>query len=394
MCDSIVVVGDGFVLFGKNSDRDPNEAQVLDWRPRGKHAEGSSVRCTWIEIPEVKKTHAAVLSRPFWTWGAEMGANEHGVVIGNEAVFTRSAVAPTGLTGMDLVRLGLERGDDAEDAVAVIVELLQRHGQGGGCGLEHPSFRYHNSFLIADAKEAYVLETSDRDWAVEKVARGVRGISNGLSIEPFASERGDPIRTRVAEARERRARTEDMARDIDGVAGMIAVLGDHLVGAEPRYRFANGAMSPCMHGGGMIASAQTTGSWISRLGPDGAEHWATGTAAPCTGLFKPVEIKKPIDLGAPKEAADEESLWWRHERLHRRVMRAPEALRPLFDEERIDVQAEWLADRPSSAEAFRQGDALLSTWVDKLRRAEVRDARPFWVRRYWERRNEAAGLVV
>lgn len=46
-----------------------------------------------------------MISRPAWLWGAEMGANEHGVCVANEAINTREAAAETeALLGMDLVR--------------------------------------------------------------------------------------------------------------------------------------------------------------------------------------------------------------------------------------------------------------------------------------------------
>jgi hypothetical protein len=88
VCDTVVIVSAGRVLFGKNSDRDPNEAQILEWHPPRTHPPRESVHCTWLQIPQVRERNAIVISRPFWMWGAEMGANEHGVVIGNEASTT------------------------------------------------------------------------------------------------------------------------------------------------------------------------------------------------------------------------------------------------------------------------------------------------------------------
>lgn len=63
------------------------------------------LQCTYIEVEQVWKTNAVILSRPSWLWGAEMGANEHGVCIGNEAVWTKEPVGEgEALLGMDLLR--------------------------------------------------------------------------------------------------------------------------------------------------------------------------------------------------------------------------------------------------------------------------------------------------
>ncbi|MBW2279345.1 MAG: C69 family dipeptidase [Deltaproteobacteria bacterium] len=394
MCDTAVVVGTEGVLFAKNSDRDVNEAQFLDWRPREEHAAGVPLHCTWIEIPQVRETHAVLLSRPYWIWGAEIGANEHGVAIGNEAVFTRAPYAETGLTGMDLLRLGLERGATAREAVDVIVGLLEEHGQGGGCGHENRDFTYHNSFIVADPRQAFVLETAGRDSAVEPV-EGARTISNALTIPEFARQHGERLRSRASRARSRHRRTAELALRATGPADMMSLLRDHGRGQRwPRYSWLSGAMSaPCVHAGGLLVVSQTTGSWVSELAPGSVRHWATGTAAPCLSLFKPVSVDQPVDTGPrPGERADAESLWWRHEALHRRVQRDPARLADVLLPERDAFEERWRTYAPPSDVAFKEADGLLERWTRRVSERAAADRRPVWVRRIWNQRNARAGL--
>ena len=93
MCDTFValpsVTSDPSLIFGKNSDREPNEVQLLEYYPAAGYGENEKVECTYLTIPQVRETRAVLLSRLFWMWGAEMGVNDKGVVIGNEAVWTK-----------------------------------------------------------------------------------------------------------------------------------------------------------------------------------------------------------------------------------------------------------------------------------------------------------------
>lgn len=395
MCDTLVVVRRDGVLFAKNSDRDPNEAQILEWHPSRRAGARASVRCTWIEIPDEGPVHAVLLSRPFWMWGAEMGSNDCGVTIGNEAVFTREPCLDTGLTGMDLVRLALERAHTAEHAVSVIVDLLEQYGQGGGCGHENRAFTYHNSFLIADPADAWLLETAGRHWAETRVRAGVCTISNGLTIPGFASRHRDRLRTRVADADARQAFTAQLSSEAN-VVDLMAMMRSHGRHAGPHYSIVNGALSaPCVHAGGVLASSQTTASWIAELRADQAQHWVTATAAPCTSIFKPVRVDEPVELGPqPDDHDDGGSLWWRHEHLHREMLRDPTAAYGLLAPERARVERRWIAEPPSARDAFAEADALLDRWTTIVRDAHLEDTRPWWVRRYWRARDQRAGRGV
>ena len=395
MCDTLVSLTDDGVLFAKNSDRDPNEAQVLRWHPAADHAAGKELACTWISIPQVAHTHAVTLSQPWWMWGAEMGANEHGVVIGNEAVFTKRPKGEAGLLGMDLLRLALERASTAADAVQVLVKLLEHHGQGGSCSHERPDFTYHNSFLVADPNGAIVLETADTHWATEDVRGPGRSISNGLTIDGFAAAHADRLRGRVAACSLRRNRTEASAASSRTPADLFAALRDHGDEPSPQWSPINGALSaPCAHAGGKVTSTQTTASWVADLRAEPL-HWVTATAAPCTSLFKPVRVHQPTDLGAdPINRFDAESVWWRHETVHRLALRDHAASTARFLAARDRTEAAWLANPPSTAAAFAQAHGLEAAWAADLAGAHLPDRRPGWLRSLWSTLNDQALFPV
>jgi hypothetical protein len=356
MCDTILAVPDASagsaMLFGKNSDRQRNEAQVVEYWPAMNHAPGSTATCTYIRIPQVPRTNAVLLSRPFWTWGAEMGANEHGVVIGNEGLQARSPPPrEKALIGMDLLRLALERSRSAAEAVNVITGLLQSHGQGGNCGHLNTAY-YNNGFMIADAHEAFVLETIEREWLVERV-QGVRAISNQYSIgqgavrtsgglpalmasygfasvdEPnYADIITDPQRAHIGSAGGRRARATALLESRRGqltIADMIQILRDHTPQGLSEHEWDPRQVLPyslCIHAGGEERYGQTTGAMVSEVRPVSAVHWVTATSSPCISIFKPVLLDVPLpDHGPqPNDKYDARTLWWRHELLHRRAL--------------------------------------------------------------------------
>lgn len=91
---------------------------------------------------------------------------------------------------------------------------------------------------------------------------------------------------------------------------------------------------------------QTTASWVSELVPGKPVHWVTGTAAPCTSLFKPVlfETSSPNHGPKPGPREDTASLWWRHEQLRRCLDKGGDDLRQAFAEERDTLEARFVEE--------------------------------------------------
>ena len=415
-CDTSVALGpatfDGSTIFAKNSDRPANECQPLTYVPGRRHAPGATVRCQYLEIPQVAETWELIGSRPYWLWGFEMGVNEWGVAIGNEAVFSREHFEEEpALIGMDLVRLGLERGRSADEALRVITALVERHGQGGSC--DAATFRtYHNSFIVADPTTAWVLETFGRRWAARRV-HDRAAISNLYTIgeawdacSPGAVEHarargwgGEPFsfalayQDPAADLRPRACRL-DRARAVlaghhapIGVADMQALLRDHDGGDLPRGP--EELPTICMHVR-QCSPGETAAALVAHLRPDRPRELATTVwtafGSPCLSVFRPVY---PCAVGLPPELDhggaqyDPDSPWWAFERLQRLVAQAP-TLAPVAREalDRLETQFRREAEEVEAEAAglLASGDrdgalAALRGLVDSTTRRSLELAR-------------------
>ncbi|MFQ5514227.1 MAG: C69 family dipeptidase [Myxococcota bacterium] len=376
MCDCALALGTATArsatIFGKNSDRQRDEAQPLRVIPAGEHAPDARVRASYIEIPQAPQTARVLGSGPFWVWGLEHGVNEHGVVIGNESVFTHEELElpDEGLLGMDLVRLGLERARTAHGALGVITELIERYGQGGNGFLEG-HLAYSNGFLIADPHEAWTLQTSARAWAARR-EHGIVTLSNHPSIgEDWdelgpvtiarAVERGwwrDPSRRfnfetayrstrlvprafsdgRLRRSREllrrRAGRLEE--RDFFGLLrdhGGECPLPDGKQKDEERY------YTLCAHND---VQQETAASLVVAL--DRRVRWLA-LGAPCCSVYLPLylEGEPPAGLLRAGRAPDEDSVWWRFKRLQQAVESDFPARLPRVRENLGALEEEWLA---------------------------------------------------
>ena len=438
MCDTFVAVPgvtkDRSVIFGKNSDREPNEAQALEYYPPVKFSKPHQLDCTYLRIPQVSETYGVLLCQPFWMWGAEMGANEKGLVIGNEAVFTKMPVKKTNtLTGMDLLRLALERSSTAQQGMEVITGLLADLGQGGACGYEDKNLFYHNSYILADKKEAWVLETSGPFWAALKI-KDVYSISNGLTIgEEFdkshpglidnARQKGwlkkgqifnfskcysDWLFTTFSASGLRRKSSYDFLESQMGkmdVPSAFKILRSH---KQKEYKPGSHFLmdSVCVHAGnGLTRNSGTTGSFVAHLAKDRDTFWATGTAGPCTGIFKPIWLEQDVlpDSGpVPKGFYDPETLWWQHEKLHRKVLKDYSKL-SLYKEERDEMENSFLEKASSLKEkntmditrqAFAQSGIATENWIKKVEYQPTKISLNPVFNLYWKKQNKKAGLTL
>jgi dipeptidase len=237
---------------------------------------------------------------------------------------------------MDLVRLCLERSSTADQALDALADLLAAHGQGGVADRAR-DIGYFSSFLIADGRAGWVVETCGRSWWAAPVPTQA-AISNRISLraedvvrcspdlkigfDPQSFLDPDAV---VARADRRLACTLPALDAATTPGDLVAVLRHH--GSRPWGRPGSTDVEPpppsfdeetavgisvCMHLRGDVA---TTAAMVAELPADGEPGRAwVAVGSPCVSVFVPVF---PPSIVPPELATP--ALWHRFERLRQRV---------------------------------------------------------------------------
>jgi len=356
MCDTMYCAAGASAgsFFGKNSDRVPSEPQsicVVQRRPASEQ-----VVLGGKSFPVRDAGLGFILSKPSWMAGGEMGVNERGVAIGNEAVFSRFKPARDGVLGMDILRAALGASATAMEAVDFICCFVEKFDQGGN-GAYRGYLYYDNSFIVADPSGAFIVETAGRRWAWRAIS-GRDSISNAYVItedykrldtqtrkeiapvneKAACSDEADPGRKGEKESfkahveskfylmftkgEERRALSLSLlgefaakaagatnAAGAANAAGATTATDSKTSGLspaildffgilrshgpyDPRRPWRKHMESLCVHAGGIPASATTASLAVEYKDAESAIVWFTGTSYPCLSLYKPMLLVK------------------------------------------------------------------------------------------------------
>jgi dipeptidase len=289
---------------------------------------------------------------------------------------------------MDLVRLGLERGEGATAAKRVITDHIEGYGQGGSSVCPNDPHlgdsRYHNSFIIADTDEAFVLETSGRRWVSKRVTSNT-AIANLLTIaddwdecspdvEEHARRQGwwdEPFDVKLDfrcayEDRAMRVNTEaryaQSCRFLDRgdvtLSTMMNHLRDHFEGGTVHVDDSSADVtrprSICLHP--ETWANGTTASMVVDLAAARRQPTAwCSMATPCTGVFIPVPVGEslPTTWSIGSDEQDRNSLWWSMHDLAEAVQADYTLLTPIVQTEWLRWEAELIAQACAEPDSSR-----------------------------------------
>lgn len=334
-CTTIIamedVTEDNSIIIAKNRDLSDNDCQYFYFQPGEKHSE-NMVKCQYISIPQVNETYSWVGAKTYNKWGVGMGINEFNVSIFDNDADTREKLeGKKGLHDNDLCRLVLERAKSAEEGVAVLTSLVEKYGQAATGEM----------YTIADPGEVWLVETTNKHWVAKKIEEGIEVRANqyqitddwdiaGGDVVEFAVKNGwankkdfnfaeayaEEWPSKYSQTRYERANELLKEKEDIDLWDIVDVLQDHYEGTELYY------YPPHQSNERTICINRTVGVMLVKY-TDNRTEVLFSFSSPCSvPLFIPFyngNLSLPESFEVGNDSYDENSAWWRYERLQRAV---------------------------------------------------------------------------
>ena len=217
--------------------------------------------------------------------------------------------------------------------------------------------------------------------------------------------------TTFSASRMRRQRLYDMLGKKKGgmdLSSAMEILRDH--GAKKDYRPDSHLLANhiCAHAANRFSrnATQTTGSLIAHLKPGQETYWATGTSAPCTGIFKPIwfqeNVLPPMET-TTNSTFNPHTLWWHHEKLHRSVLLDYSHRIETYLKERDALEISFIKQvseaisesrQSFTARAFQDACNVTEKWTEEIRKIPIQQRSKWGYRRYWKKQNRKADISI
>ena len=164
----------------------------------------------------------------------------------------------------------------------------------------------------------------------------------------------------------------------------------------------------CAHSANKIArnASQSTASMVTSLKKEDYTFWATGTSAPCTSIFKPIWFNGdvlPYIGPKPEGKYTPNSLWWDHEKLHRRVLMDFQKRHQILNNRRIELEKEFYDNSINTESdkfydltkyAFEKSKQFGDDILNELNDLSIEKKPKSSYRKYWKTQNMKAEILA
>lgn len=264
------------IIFGRNGTGSTEEVTEVVYLPAtdGSEAITLSNGCEIAGAP----TFGVILNKPAGSWGAESGSNEKAVTIGLS--YSEGSGEDGKVSSLDLVRLGLERGDSASSAIDKLVTLVEQH-----CPEDRNALKA--AFVVCDPAAVWLLNVAGQLWAAKQVQDSSIALSaTSLTIGTSFDRSSDDLASKAQSAGAWDGSGEFSFSDAFGGSPATAAVRSWPAN-EPGVEGAFGLkqMFECLR----AADPPTGPSQVSVLSGEGelACHWFTATPQVGESVFKP-----------------------------------------------------------------------------------------------------------